>query len=760
MAGLMAQSESSAGYEAMTPLQTYSLPDTPTSVSLALQMGGEVAAGRRESQEPPNSGRSSQPLLRRSNTSKKLAVDSILKEDSPRENMGAFHFKRFIIFPGSATGRWYLELWDIYITALVLLIAYFEPFAMALYAPHHEPKAHAFVNLTFNISFTVDMIMQFFISTQHSQDSIHKDLWEKDISNLAKAYCAFPFSQEGRQGWFWIDLVTVMPSWYTMVLVDPSMAAPWYLLRIVRLFQTARLARLAKLSEVLHAHYGFPFFVVDVLKFVAITTVTCHWIACVWVAVEGKVTTGLISYSTAQESWLSALIKSKGDHCVPDAAQDPCCVYVLAYYWAAMTLTSVGYGDITPQNKIEYLISVACMFVVGYIWAYIVGTIVSILSNLDPSSVIFKRSLDDLGKLMRRRGLSHSLQVRLRTYMHETRHFMQLHETRQLVEQYFSDGLQREIAAHSAEVRGMLRNVYWMRELQEEAILDIVRGFRPRAYGPKEHIILRGSMILMQRGIAGVKGRVLSRGDVWGQNDILMETPQLIDSSMPRTLSFVELLMLTKSTLVEVGHCYPRADRRLRRAQIRTATARAFIYQANRIRAANKAVFKQRRSQSMVDIPTSVDAMGVRSSSSLCHTRSLGGESSFANPGMQRIHLRTEGTDAQDTDLKPLLMEMLKRQSALQMQVSDLQMDVRALQAAKANNSTAAANNPLSDALGKASHVFGFGGGGGIGGNFRYSRSDVNDAGPPRARTPHISFSSDADARIGLQGDQDLSPNN
>jgi len=653
-----------------------------TSASAMRPMGSWMAPSASMLSDEGNAMMSSrselQPLAPK-DTSKPL-LNGILREETPADPRALSHLKHLTILPGSATGRWWLEFWDLYMSFLVFALAYFEPFALALYHPGDEPWVHAVINYTFNLSFTLDRVLQFFISTQHSQDSIHKDLWERDVRRLAEAYCAFPFSQEGRQGWFWLDLVTIVPGWYTTLLVDPCLANPMYFLRIFRLFQTARLARLEKLTEILHANYGFPFFVVEVCKFVVITTLTCHWMACVWVLIEGKVTAGVISYSTDQESWLSALIKAKGDSCVPDAANDPLCVFMLAYYWAAMTLTSVGYGDITPQNKMEYCISVICMFVVGYIWAFIVGTIVSVLSNLDPGSVAFKRSLDDLGKLMRRRGLSQSLQVRLRTYMHETRHFMQLYDQRQLVEQYFSDGLQREIAAHSAEVRGMLKNVYWMRELQEEAILDIVRGLRPRAYGPNEHILLRRSMILMQRG----------------QNDILMETPQLIDSSMPRTLSFVELLMLTRNTLIEVGHCYPRADRRLRRAQVRTATARAFIYQADRIRASQKASMKSR----------------TRSTASMAggppKRHSTGNESSFANPGLARIQFHCDSDSTKEVDVKPLLMELLHRQTLLQMEVSKLASEVRCIHEGGSGNGKKNVLGKVGNQASRALHYVGY----------------------------------------------------
>lgn len=553
------------------------------------------------------------------------ALSQGLSKGSTADETGCWAtLSRFVILPGYASGRWWVELWDIAMGIMMLIIAYYEPYAIALYRPKAEPTHLIYFNHVLNVLLTIDMLLTFFIATQHSEDSVHKDLWEKDVCKLARHYFAIPLTDNGRAGWFWLDLSCVITGVWTLAMDGGRTSNPLLLMRVFRIFHTVRLTRLTKLGEMCHSRYGFPMFVMEVLKFVMLTTLTCHWMACVWLLAEGNIRHEMITFGpVGKESWLSKLIKDKGDPCEPNVHSDPQCLYMLAFYWATMTLTSVGYGDVTAQNKTEYVVSVIGMLVVGYIWAFIVGTIVSILSNLDPASTEFKHTLDELSTMMRRRGLSNQLQVQLRTYMHETRHFLRLNGQRALVERYLSNGLQREVAKNSAEVREMLHNVIWMRDLEEDAILDIVRALQPRACGKGEHINLRGCMIIMQKGIAGVRGRVISRGDVWGQYDILIETPQLIDGAMPLTLSFVEMQMLSKPSLVEVARNYSDADRRLRRAQIRTAVSRALVY-----RAAQKSRTKARD-------------LSVGSESSLRRARG-GCESSFANPGIKRIQMLGE----------------------------------------------------------------------------------------------------------------------
>uniref|UniRef100_A0A6U6JAC8 Ion transport domain-containing protein n=1 Tax=Zooxanthella nutricula TaxID=1333877 RepID=A0A6U6JAC8_9DINO len=636
---------------------------------------------RQEMDESPHA-------LRKSQRSKTILNLTLGLEDDGRNGW----FKRFVILPGSATGRFWLEGWDLSIVLLLLFVAYYEPFVMALFRPGNQPLWMIIVDGALTCIFTLDMLLQFIIAFPHAQDSCHKDLWQRNVAVIAAQYTSCPGSDGGRGGWFWLDLFSVAPGWVWFAswwLGSDTFANPFLMLRIVRLFFLARLQRLSTVHDKLQAKMGFPLFVVEVGKFIIITTIACHWMACVWVMFEGRIMHGALSYHTEDTTWLSALLDSKGDSCHPSAAEDPMCVFMLAYYWATMTLTSVGYGDITPQNRMEYFISVICMFVVGYTWAFIVGKIVSILSTFDPNASEFDRSIDELGQFMRRRGLSTELQVKLRTYMHETRHFYEINRQRDLIQRYFSDGLQREVAKNSAEVREMLKSVFWMRELQEDAILDIVRGLMPKAYGPQELINVRGCMVVLQRGLVGVRGRVIGRGDVWGQNDILMETQQLIDGAMPMTLSFVELLLLHRRTLVEVGRNYPDADRRLRRAQVRTAVSRAFVYQAHRIQ-------RQRSRAQPVNLLSAAPPSESREEpckktrktpASLMERAATSIGSSFANPGLKRVHDLFEATKHkpdwhQDLEqVARMTREVLERQEMLACQVEDLANEVRSKQA-------------------------------------------------------------------------------
>eukprot|EP00747_Dinoflagellata_sp_TGD_P008392 gnl/TRDRNA2_/TRDRNA2_118014_c0_seq1.p1 gnl/TRDRNA2_/TRDRNA2_118014_c0~~gnl/TRDRNA2_/TRDRNA2_118014_c0_seq1.p1 ORF type:complete len:556 (+),score=79.24 gnl/TRDRNA2_/TRDRNA2_118014_c0_seq1:2-1669(+) len=344
-------------------------------------------------------------------------------------------------------------------------------------------------------------------------------------------------------------------------------------LKVVKLCRMLRLARLVRLVERWQASAGTSYYNIELMKFVYITSLSCHWFACALVMMAGSVVAIGEEDDPESKTWVSVLIAGKGDPCTPSYHEAPGCVYSLALYWAAMTITGVGYGDITPQNLVEYIMCTFFMLCAGYVWAYIIGQIVSLLTNLDPHAAKFKQNMDDMNAMIVEKGLPYDLQVRLRSYMHESKHMITLNSQRQMIGECLSPGLQRELAAHY-DRDDLLRGIYWARHLEQDARLELVMALRPMFFGPNEVLAMFQTMFIIRQGVVAAKGLILFVGDAWGHDSILLENKRLHETSIPRTLSYVDMLTLSKDALADVCHKFPLADRRLRRAQVRTAVLR------------------------------------------------------------------------------------------------------------------------------------------------------------------------------------------
>jgi hypothetical protein len=66
-------------------------------------------------------------------------------------------------------------------------------------------------------------------------------------------------------------------------------------------------------------------------------------------------------------------------------------LYVLSLYFSVMTLCTVGYGDIHPITFAEHIVCIIMMLVGGIVWAYLIGCLTAIVSNLDRHGNRFKQ---------------------------------------------------------------------------------------------------------------------------------------------------------------------------------------------------------------------------------------------------------------------------------------------------------------------------------------------------------------------------------
>eukprot|EP00747_Dinoflagellata_sp_TGD_P086244 gnl/TRDRNA2_/TRDRNA2_163216_c2_seq1.p1 gnl/TRDRNA2_/TRDRNA2_163216_c2~~gnl/TRDRNA2_/TRDRNA2_163216_c2_seq1.p1 ORF type:complete len:728 (+),score=102.97 gnl/TRDRNA2_/TRDRNA2_163216_c2_seq1:48-2231(+) len=472
-------------------------------------------------------------------------------------------------------GHW-IEFWDAFVFLMLIITAYFVPFDVAL-LDGKDSLGCLIVTHLLDVTFTVDMVLQFFVAVENHHDSLTTALWEKDPTKIARFYCAWPFSQGGAAGWFWLDLLSVAPGWVLTIMTALHDSQGENILMIMRVFRLLRMLRLLRLKRLFmrwNAELGLSYLYEELSKFFVITTFAVHWLACLWVMIEGRVLQHFVALPQGKSSWLSAVIEAKGDTCNPRAEDNPVCVYFMSLYWSTMTLTSVGYGDIIPQNEIEYVVCIGCMLLSGYIWAYIVGCILSLLMNLDPYGVQFRHQMDDLNELMANRGLKHSLRVRLRRYMNEAADIPRVQGQRMLLESTISVGLQREVAAATAS-GSMLDGVFWFRDLEPQAKHELVRLIKNMFFGPQEAIIVRDSMIMIRKGFVAAKGRILRPGDAWGHESILLVSTELREGSYPTTITYVSALALSRSDLHDTCKLFPSMDKRLRRAQVRVAVLRA-----------------------------------------------------------------------------------------------------------------------------------------------------------------------------------------
>ena len=75
--------------------------------------------------------------------------------------------------------------------------------------------------------------------------------------------------------------------------------------------------------------------------------------------------------------------------------------YTISLYFVVTTITTVGYGDITPQNPGEMRMCTLLLLWGSCLWAYIIGNACGIVSTLDVDTMQHHQRMDQLNFMMR-----------------------------------------------------------------------------------------------------------------------------------------------------------------------------------------------------------------------------------------------------------------------------------------------------------------------------------------------------------------------
>merc|ERR1712057_115834 len=70
--------------------------------------------------------------------------------------------------------------------------------------------------------------------------------------------------------------------------------------------------------------------------------------------------------------------------------------YSTCLYWAIMTMSTIGYGDVTGKTMTERLVACLCMFFGAGTYGYVIGSITSTVAMLDHDTTRFHETMDSL----------------------------------------------------------------------------------------------------------------------------------------------------------------------------------------------------------------------------------------------------------------------------------------------------------------------------------------------------------------------------
>lgn len=216
------------------------------------------------------------------------------------------------------------------------------------------------------------------------------------------------------KGWFFIDFLTSVPyDRFARIGVDPDSTdgdteqaiRVTRLLRGFRMVRLFKLLRLAKFVRVLSAwEKQAPVWAqtLKLIKFTLIIVFTAHVCGCVLalVAVVEKDDDGNFD----PNSWI---VRSD----LADAEWDR--QYLVAVYFSLVVLTTVGFGDVTPETSAEIIVVCLVMFVGSLVFGYIIGNVASLMTHEDAANAAVRQKMNEIADFLQARRVSKDLQKRV-----------------------------------------------------------------------------------------------------------------------------------------------------------------------------------------------------------------------------------------------------------------------------------------------------------------------------------------------------------
>jgi voltage-gated potassium channel len=172
---------------------------------------------------------------------------------------------------------------------------------------------------------------------------------------------------------------------------------------LVLALRLLRLLRIVRLFVILQRWEAFNWSnpgALRVVKFLVSILLLMHWLACIWFF-------SAFASGFPADSWAArANIVDSG----------PVAQYIRSIYWTITTMTTVGYGDITPARSAEYVLSAVIMLMGASLYAFIIGSIASLLGSIQAAKNSHWERLDSVTEFLRQREVPAEIDAKVRNY--------------------------------------------------------------------------------------------------------------------------------------------------------------------------------------------------------------------------------------------------------------------------------------------------------------------------------------------------------
>ncbi|XP_045077039.1 potassium voltage-gated channel subfamily H member 6-like isoform X2 [Coregonus clupeaformis] len=447
-------------------------------------------------------------------------------------------------------------VWDWVILLLVIYTAVFTPYSAAFLLNEVEDELRRscgytcnplnVVDLVVDVMFIVDILINFRTTYVNHNDEV--------VSHPGR------IAQHYFKGWFLIDIVAAIP--FDLLIFRSASDEP-QTTTLIGLLKTARLLRLVRVARKLdrYSEYGAAVLFLLMCTFALIA----HWLACIWYAIGNAERTNSARIGGMKIGWLDNLAEQIGKpYNDTDPASGPSTKdkYVTALYFTFSSLTSVGFGNVSPNTNPEKIFSICIMLIGSLMYASIFGNVSAIIQRLYSGTARYHTQMLRVKEFIRFHQIPEGLRQRLEEYFQHAWSYTNGIDMNAVLKG-FPECLQADICLHLN--RCLLQNCRAFKGASKGCLRALAMRFKTTHAPPGDTLVHMGDVLsalyFISRGSIeilrdDVVVAILGKNDIFGEPIYLFGRPGKSSADV-RALTYCDLHRILRDDLLEVLDMYP-----------------------------------------------------------------------------------------------------------------------------------------------------------------------------------------------------------
>ncbi|XP_061180002.1 potassium voltage-gated channel subfamily H member 6-like [Saccostrea echinata] len=442
-------------------------------------------------------------------------------------------------------------VWDWIILLLVIYTAIFTPYAAAFVLSEEKKKPSnqsiqsrysdplTIIDLIVDIMFIVDILINFRTTYVNKNDEV--------VSDPGKIMVHY------FKGWFLIDVVAAIP--FDLLLFGSETDETTTL---IGLLKTARLLRLVRVARKLdrYSEYGAAVLMLLMLVFALIA----HWLACIWYAI-GNMERPMLG--DLKIGWLDELARQTHQKYVNGTGGPTIkSKYVTALYFTFSSLTSVGFGNVSPNTNSEKIFSILIMLIGSLMYASIFGNVSAIIQRLYSGTSRYHVHMLRIKEFIRFHQVPNPLRQRLEEYFQHSWSYTNGIDMNMVLKS-FPECLQADICLHLN--KNLINNCPAFKGASPGCLRALSMKFKTTHVPPGDTLVHRGDVLtalyFVSRGSIEILRddivvAILGKDDIFGENLCRYETVGKSSCNV-RALTYCDLHKIHRDDLLEILDMYP-----------------------------------------------------------------------------------------------------------------------------------------------------------------------------------------------------------